>query len=410
MVSEAASLSRYRWVILIVAVMCQAGASLGGQILAPLAPLFQPEFGMTKAQVGMFAVVSYAGATSVLLVSGSLTDRFGVRLIGSLGLAVTGGFMLAMVPASTIQLAALVMFAVGVGRGLVFPGSTKAIMEWFPLAARATAMGLKQTGAPLAGMVAAAVLPAVGLALGWRVSVALAGAAIVGLGALTAALYRDPGGSAAVIVHKPGVRAGMRDILKNRTLWILGSVACFFVMAQQAMLTYLALYLKEVVLVAEIPEEGPRVVAAGGLLAVCQAGGVFGRVYWGMMADRWFRGRRIHVLVLIGIVSACAATGLGQLGDGSPAWLLSPAVFVAGATLVGWNGVYHTIVAESVGRQQTATGAGLSLTLIEGGTIVGPPVFGLVVDMSGSYGSGWMLLAALALAGSGVATLLALRK
>ena len=33
--------SRYRWVILAVSVMCQVGASLGDRILAPLAPPFQ---------------------------------------------------------------------------------------------------------------------------------------------------------------------------------------------------------------------------------------------------------------------------------------------------------------------------------------------------------------------------------
>jgi len=37
--------SRYRWVILGLALLSQAGAAMAGQVLGPLAPLFQPELG-----------------------------------------------------------------------------------------------------------------------------------------------------------------------------------------------------------------------------------------------------------------------------------------------------------------------------------------------------------------------------
>jgi len=46
--------------------------------------------------------------------------------------------------------AMFVMFVVGLSRGMVHPGASKAIMDWFPTRERATAMGIKQSGYPVA--------------------------------------------------------------------------------------------------------------------------------------------------------------------------------------------------------------------------------------------------------------------
>ncbi len=395
---------RYRWVILGVSLLCQLGASLASKVLAPLAPLFQAELGLTKAEVGLFSSAAFAGALAVLLIAGSITDRFGIGRIMSLGQVATGLCLLCMSAVGSVVQAAAVMFAAGLGRGTVFPGATKAVMEWFPPSERATAMGVKQVGAPVGGIVAAATLPLLGLALGWRAAIAVVGLIVITAGVVTGILYRDPRRSGQPSPPKAGIRAGLEDTLHNRRLWALGCVSVFFVMAQQALVLYLPLYFTEIVLVREIPEEAARIVAAGWFLALCQMGGVVGRPSWGIASDRIFHGRRSLVLALIGGIGAVLLLMVGRLAAGYPLWVVTLVIFVAGMSSVAWNGLYHTALAEASDRRYAGTAVGFGMTMVEGGTTVGPPLFGLVVDLA-SWDVAWVFAAALSAAGALVALL-----
>lgn len=385
-------LARYRWVALGLALLSQWSNALSYQVVAPLAPLFLPELGLTKAEVGLFSSAVFVGSWVVLLVAGSLTDRFGVRKMLSLGQVVGGSLMLAMGAVGSFLQALLVLFSVGVARGSVLPASTKAIMDWFPPSARGTAMGLKQTGVPVAGIVAAAVLPALGLATGWRTAMAVVGLWIIAGGIMTLVLYREASQSGPAEGQKASMRAGVSQLIRNRGVWTLSGMIVLFVAAQNSLITYLPLYFKEVVLVSSMPEESVRIVAAGGYLAFCQAGGVVGRVFWGVASDRVFGGRRLVVLAIVSSITALASVVMSQLGVGSPLWLLTGFVFVYGLNAIGWNGVYHALMVETAGRKYAATGVGLIMTLSQVGLVVGPPLFGFIVDTSGSFQMGWLFL------------------
>ncbi len=397
----------YRWVILAVAVLTQGGATIASQVVAPLAPLFQTDLGLTRAEVGLFSTAVFAGAWAVMLVAGSLTDRFGVRRMISLGQIAAGASMMFMAATTSFVQALGVMLLVGLTRGMVPPGVTKAVAEWFPARTRATAMGIKQTGTPLSGILAAAILPALGLAFGWRVALAALGIFVIGSGLIAAFLYRAPISASSEGGRKPGMRAGLRSVVKNPRLWVLAAIAVLLVINQIALTTYLALYFNESVLVSLVPDERSRIVAAGGYVAICQAGGAVGRILWGVVSDRLFHGRRLAVLALIGLLSAAMALVIGSLDPAWPVWLLGIVVFIAGTGAVGWNGVYHALVAETVPSEQVATSAGFSLTIIEFGTMLSAPLFGFIVDVSGSYQPAWFSFSLLAAAGGLLAMLAA---
>lgn len=396
-------ISRYRWVALGIAFLAQWSNALASQAVAPLAPLLQPELGLSNAEVGFFSSAAFAGAWGVLLVAGSLTDRVGVRRMMTLGQMTTGAFMLSLSAVASFLQTVVVMFLAGLGRGVTAPGITKAIMDWFPPGGRATAMGLKQTGVPVAGIVTALTLPALALALGWRSALALVGMLIIAGGIATGVLYRDPQPSEPAARRVLGMRASVGQVARQRSLWVLSSVAVLLVSVQLAITTYLALYFKEVVLVPLVPEEPTRIVAAGGYLALCQAGGVFGRVFWGVVSDRVFHGRRLVVLAMTGGLSAMISLAVGRVDSGYPLWLLTGIVFVYGATAIGWNGLYQALIVETAGRRYAGTGVGLSMTLSQFGTVGGPPLFGFVVDLTGSFQTAWQLLACLSGVGAVVA-------
>ena len=70
----------------------------------------------------------------------------------------------------------------------------------------------------------------------------------------------------------------------------------------------------------------------------------------------------------------------------------------AGVSAVGWNGINMTFVAELAGRQASATAAGMNLTASYLGIMILPPLFGFLVDLTGSYTSAFQVGAAASLA------------
>lgn len=397
------SVSRYRWVILVTAFVCEWCNALAFQAIAPLAPLFQPELGLSKAEVGFFSSAAFLGAWGVLLFSGPLTDRLGPRKVASVGLMATGVMMMSMSMVGSFLQAAAVMLAAGVGRGIAAPGATKGVSDWFPPSMRGTAMGIKQTGMPVSGIFAASVLPALALVIGWRGSVGVVGALVFAGGVVALLLFRDAGQTSRVSTRSVGMWTTLRQVARNGYLWRMSTMALLFVTVQLSLIAYLALYFADVVLPRSIPDEGLRVVAAGGYLAACQAGGVAGRIFWGLLSDRVFHGRRVVVMVMVGALMALLSVVMGYLDSEIPPWLLVVVVFGIGLVAVGWPGLYQAVVVETVGRKYAATAVGLNMTVTQFGKVVGPPLFGFIVDVSGSWRLAWILLGGVAAGGTLIA-------
>ena len=115
------------------------------------------------------------------------------------------------------------------------------------------------------------------------------------------------------------------------------------------------------------------------------------------IADRLLRAGRVLAVLGLGMAAASVATGLI-----SDSWPL-PAIFLVtamlGLTGLSWNGVYFAEVAAlaPLGAAGAATGGALSVTFL--GIVLGPPLFGAVVSLSGSYTLGFAMVATGALLG-----------
>jgi ACS family hexuronate transporter-like MFS transporter len=71
---------------------------------------------------------------------------------------------------------------------------------------------------------------------------------------------------------------------------------------------------------------------------------------------------------------------------------------VAGVSAIGWNGINMLFVTELAGRATSATAAGMNLTSSYLGVMLFPPIFGYLVDMSGSYTTAFLAGAVASLA------------
>jgi predicted MFS family arabinose efflux permease len=371
-----------RYAILVLILTAQTVANIGPLGIPAIASLIRDDLGLTLAQAGSFLSAYYIGPILMSLPAGTLADQWGIARTLILGQVVIAVGLVAVSAAPSYGILIVLMIAAGFGYGMLNPTSTKAVMAWFPPSQRATVVGLKQVGLPFGGALGAALLPALALAVGWRLAVAVS----AGLLALTAlaslALYRDP---PDLPPPQPAAARAVRAVLLTRDLWLVAVATLIFAGMQTVWMAFLVLYLRDVV--------GLPLLTASRYLALAQVAGMTGRVVFGLLSDYVFGGRRRAPLALAGCGSALCSLAIAATGPGTSALVLVPLALVFGFAGIGWNGVQHTLMAELAGPRSAGTALGLGLAVSSLGVTLGPPIFGWCVERVGGYGGPWIGLA-----------------
>jgi predicted MFS family arabinose efflux permease len=268
------------------------------------------------------------------------------------------------------------------GFGYVFinPSAVKALTGWFRPKMRATAIGVMKSGVNAGGALGATLLPAIALLVGWRNGLACTLLGIIVLSVLVTVIYREPPDKGAQEKVSFGVRE-FRQVVTNRSIVLLGSIGMAYSAIQLSTSTYLVLFLTE--------QMSFSVIIAGTFLTVTALSGAAGRILWGIISDRIFHGERKIVLLLVGVISGVFAIVIALSPAGVQAWLLYLIVAVFGFASFGWMGVHVTYLAELAGTDQAGTAVGFGLSITGMGILIGPPVFGYIVDVTQSYTSAW---------------------
>jgi predicted MFS family arabinose efflux permease len=242
-------------------------------------------------------------------------------------------------------------------------------------------MGVRQTGIPVGGLLAALALPPLAVALGWSTALGIGAGGALLAALLFATFLREPAEEREKTAPPP--RVPLRSIVGNRNFLAATGYSFVMVGAQWTATAYLTLYLHE--------EAGVPVVAAGTLLAVLQVGGITGRIGWGAVSDR--AGRRKPVMVLAGAIAVPCCLALGSAGERALPLALALLTGGLGISLLGWNGLYVALVAESAPSQAAATDVAAGLTVTYLGSFAILPLFGLLLEWNGSYQAFWGALA-----------------
>jgi MFS family permease len=385
MIDAAPGRDPFRWTILaLISVSHVIGASAQYSINT-LAPFYQGELNLSRAQVGLFFSSFYLAMTGASFGTGWLADRFGVRKTTLYGHLSVGLCTVAAALSPNFKFGCVSFFLSGLGYSFLNPASTIGVMAWFAHDERATAMGAKQTGVPGGGVLAALLAPSMVLVIGWRGALAALGLINFLFGFLYAALWREPASEPAARAEQTApAGAG-----KTLNVWGLLPVSCatsIYLIGQMVLITYVPLYLKDAM------QFSPY--WASQALALTQAGAMLGRTGWGVASDRLFGGRRKIVLIIIGVISVLSVGALGFIGAGSSYVVLLPILFVAGVCIVGYQGVSYALIGEIAGKDRTGAGLGMMITINAAAATVGTPIFGYIVDRTGSYAIGWQALAA----------------
>jgi MFS family permease len=378
-----------RWVMLGIVVLVQVVISAVTQGIPTLAPWIRADLGLSLGQVGLLGTAINVGTVLCVATAGWAVDAYGeraVQVLGSVGVGLAAG-LFASLPFGALALVPLVL--AGMGAAAPTPGGSAAVMGWFPPGLRGLAMGLRQTGIPLGGAVAAALAPPLAEAAGWRAAVIGGAAACVLIGLACWLTYREPPTRRQARGSLGPVR--LRSLI-TRDVALTSVAGGLLPFAQFAIVTYLALYLSQ--------EHGIPVTTGAQLLIAAQLAGVVGRIVWGSASDRLFASRRRPPLIAAGLIATAGTQLLAWLPrEVSPVWLTVLAV-VLGFSAIGWQGNWVALISELAGPAAQGRTVGLSMTLTYAGVAVGPPMVGFLVDRSGSWTLAWTSLAAVLAVGS----------
>jgi ACS family hexuronate transporter-like MFS transporter len=377
-----------RWAVLVLITLAHALGALAVLSVAPLSPFLLDALHLSRAQVGLLLPAVYLGGVLMSLPAGWLTDRLGVRITLGAGQAVIGLLVLgaALAPDLAGLLGCLVL--AGFGFSVLNPSTGKAVLEWFPPRGRGLAMGIKQTGLTLGGLAGALALPPLALVAGWRVALAAGGVLALVSSAATLIAYRSPPGASDTTPAAWPRLGELRIFLRRPGVIVVFVSGLALSIAQSSVLAHLALYARETFALSP--------VAAGQMLALAQAGGTASRLAWGAISDRFLGGRRRPGVVVNALIGA-GAYALLALGERLPVEGLVPLALVAGVGAFGWVGLYFALVAEIGGARYAGLLTGVAVAFAWSGVLVGPPIFGLLVDRTGSYAWPWLVLAAVGL-------------
>jgi MFS transporter, ACS family, hexuronate transporter len=376
----------YQWVIVGVIWVSHTIYFLNYMTIGTLAPLIKSELGISSARIGLLSGAISIGSMVSQIPVGALSDRFGAKWVMAAGLILIGLSSISVSAVSSYVVIFLLLMCLGAGIGANQTPGSKAIITWFPKKGRATGMGIKQTGINMGGILASFLLPVLALRFDtWRYPCALAGLAAILTALLIFFVYRDPAQGAKVMGQgASGLRAASLLLLKNRDFLLVCGSGIFLMATQFAFATYFILYASS--------ELSFPLHKCGVLLGLAFLSGALGRIGWSMLSDYLFMGKRNSLLVIVGVAGALTCVGLVALKEAGSSFLVYLSAIAFGLTGLGWNALYLTRVGELPGRDLAGIATGMAFVVSNIGAILGPPVFGYLVDVTGSYTVAWLFL------------------
>ena len=377
------------WWPLLLTLVIQAMVAMALLTLPVMAPVVAEAMQVSPALVGLYVSVTYAGAMVSTLMGGATVARMGAIRVSQWGLLLcAAGLLLCAVPWFPVMVLGAVL--IGLGYGPITPASSHLLARTTPKHQMSLVFSLKQTGVPLGSMLAGAIVPPLLLVMNWHASLAAVAVVCVLCAWMSQGLRTelDSDRQPEALVQWRSLIQPIRLVLSHRALLTMASCSFMFSMVQLSLTTYLVTFLHD--------DLSYGLVAAGLALSVTQMGGIGGRIAWGYVADRWLGARRM--LLLLASMMALGALASAFLTSDTPQSVVVVILLAFGASAIGWNGVYLAEVARRApsGMASMATGGTLAFTFL--GVVVGPPLFGALSGLFGTYRAGFVGLMVMAAA------------
>jgi MFS transporter, FSR family, fosmidomycin resistance protein len=351
-----------------IGVACGAHALHDGytDLVYVMLPIWQNEFGLGFAALGLMKTVFSGTLAGLQIPSGVLAERFGAPVMLALGTALAGiGYCFAGVSNGLLTLVAA-LFVGGLGASVQHPLASSLIAQAFEGARSRKALGTYNFAGDIGKMTLPATASLLFVVLPWRHVLMLLG----GLGVLAAiAIYvvmprlRAVAAQAAKTDGAP--HAGGR--LQAYGFPLLLSVGVIDSATRMAFLTFLPFVLTD---------KGASLPTVGLALTLVFAGGAAGKLVCA------FIGARIGTVATVWLTEGVTALGIVALLPLplEAAMVLLP---VVGVALNGTSSVLYGSVPDLVTPEKRTRAFGIFYTGTIGAGAVSPAIYGLLGDAAG---------------------------
>ena len=363
------------WVRLALAVLIGSIGSVGMWSVVVVLPVVQPEFGATRGDVSLAATMVFFGFGLGGVITGKITDRFGIVVAMALSIIFLGSAYVLAGLSTTLWQFILVHALIGLGTSATFGPLMAEASHWFEKY-RGLAVTIVAAGNYVGGTIWPPLVNWGMQTYGWRhTHFGLGLFTVVAMSAVLLVLRAQIGGATARDhANAPPPRVDLKLSMNTLTaLLCIASISCCVAMA-----------MPQVHIVAYCGDLGYGVARGAEMLSLMMACGIISRIGSGFLADK-IGGIRT---LLIGSVAQGFALAFYLFFDSLTSLYLISAMF--GLFQGGIVPSYAIIVRESMPASEAATRVGIVIMASVLGMSGGGWISGLIFDATGSYAAAFL--------------------
>jgi MFS transporter, FSR family, fosmidomycin resistance protein len=328
-------------------------------------PLWQAEFGLTYAALGLLRGVFVGAMASLQIPAGLLAERLGAAAVLALGTALAGlGYCLAGASAGFVML--VVALAIGgLGASTQHPVASALVARAFAGPRSLKALGTYNFAGDLGKMTVPAALSLMLLAMSWRPALAILGGA--GLAMAAVIFWFTPRYDAGVAPTAPEAQKPDAPPREPRAFVILLTIGILDSAVRMGFLLFLPFVLRA---------KGASVQDIGLALTLVFAGGAAGKLACA------FIGARIGAIATVWLTEGLTAVGILALLP-LPLPVALALLPLIGVALNGTSSVLYGSVPDLVAADGRTRALGIFYTGTIGSSAIAPIVFGRAGDAFG---------------------------
>ncbi|EJR65411.1 hypothetical protein IIO_01595 [Bacillus cereus VD115] len=380
--------STYKWMMLIFATIAQTTATLITYGVGAFALFWKEEYALTNMESGLLVSVVNIGPLFCMLFVGKLLDQYNEKWLITISSFLLGGSLLLTNIVSGFKGLLFVLLLVGMFYSVSQPGGSKVILKWFSKENRGLAMGIRQAGIPIGGVLAGVLIPLLVMKYNLSYAIHIIGIICIIGGLLFFIFYRDS------CVRKEGKQeriktsfwVQLKAVMHKKALYPIYITGICMISLQMVLVGHLINFL--------VMEQSITPILAGKVFSVMFFSRMIGRITLAAGSDLCYKGNRRIPL----FISVCTSIGFILMLVMGIHTITSEFLYVVSALLgffsIGWFSLFIIEVAETASEESVGMIVSFALTLNQIAIIVAPVLFGYIVDQKG-YTYAWLCIVVL---------------
>lgn len=354
------------------------------------------QLGVSLAQLQVTFSILIVLQTFFSPFQGFLVDRFGPRLLLSIGAALTGlSWVLSASATSALHLYLSYGVLGGVGTGVIYVGVVGLMVRWFPKQ-RGFAVGMVAAGYGFGAILTTIPISHSLASAGFAHTITTFGYLIGVVGLIAAqGIKRPPVDFAAATAMGTAAGATPAQMLRTPVFWLLFAMMTMMSTSGLMVISQMGAFAKDFGIASTLVWGMAALPLA---LTIDRVANGLTRPFFGWVSDRI--GRENTMAVAFGLEAVAMMGWLAMRND--PLWF----ALLSGVVFFGWGEIFSlfpSTLTDTFGTKHATTNYGL-LYIAQGiGSILGGPVAALIHQSSGNWETVFVIMIALDLTAAALA-------